>query len=90
MSFGVVQSMIASLKNNSRKKELKHFDRSGMPIKIHNINFEDLLNKEVSPEKLKQIKKGLRTYNKNQNRKAIVVTTTIILALSITIFLALR
>ncbi|MCK7591406.1 hypothetical protein M0G43_12540 [Subsaxibacter sp. CAU 1640] len=87
MSFGIVQWMIISLKNNSRKKELKHFDRSGMPINAPNIHFDELLKKQASKEQLKGIRQKLRKYNARQRTKAIIFTALTVATLVTTVML---
>lgn len=83
MSFGIVQSMIISLKNNSRKKELVHFDRREMPLKPLKGEFNELLKRKATPEQLEKIRKDIKRENRIELIKTILI---LIFGLMILIF----
>ena len=60
MLLGSVSAMRTTLKNNSRKKEKKHFIKTG----VHSVSKNKLTDKKASPEQIalirKKIKKGKR------------------------------
>ncbi len=85
MSFGVVQSMIISLRNNSRKKDLVHFERKNFPTKSSEGEFDKLLKRKASPEELKRIRAKI----KKQQRKLLLITIIISSFILLTLILGL-
>ncbi|SDY06081.1 hypothetical protein SAMN05444411_1431 [Lutibacter oricola] len=81
MSFGIVQSMIISMKNNSRKKVLSHFDRKDMPLKGLKGDFNELLKRKATPEQLENIRKEIKRENKIDLIKTIIIMIIAILIL---------
>ncbi len=73
MSFGIVQSMIISMRNNSRKKVLSHFDRREMPLKGLKGDFDVLLKRKATPEQLENIRKEIIRENKIDLIKTIAI-----------------
>lgn len=74
MSFGVVQSMIISMRNNSRKKQAAHFDRQQMPLKDQRSTSSELLNKKASPQQLQKIKAKISSETRAAQIKTILIT----------------
>ncbi len=71
MSFGgSVLAMITSLKNNSRKKNIKsYFEQSGSVFLHSNPHskLDKLLKKKASPEQLEKIKTKIRKERRKTN-----------------------
>lgn len=86
MSFGIVQSMIISLRNNSRKKELIHFDRRSMPLKGLKGEFGELLKRKATPEQLEKIRNKI----KQEERAELIKNIIIILLLSLIIIIGVK
>jgi len=86
MSFGVVQSMITSLRNNSRRKQLTHFDRKGMALKGSIGNFDELLKRKATPEQLAEIREKIKT----EKRKVLIKTIVISIFLLIIIYIGIK
>ncbi len=74
MSFGIVQSMIISLRNNSRRKQAAHFDRQQMPLKDQRSTSSELLNKKASPQQLQKIKAKISSENRSAQIRAFLIT----------------
>ena len=70
MLLGSVQSMITTLKNNSRKKEKSHFNYTGISGKLSKLN-----KKKMSPEKFLQFKTKL----KKEKKRNIIIRLSIFL-----------
>lgn len=79
MSFGVVQAMIISLRNNSRKKQASHFDRQQMPMKDQRHTAEELLQKKATPQQLQRIKAKISAESTKARIQAIVITLSVML-----------
>ena len=86
MSFGIVQSMIISLRNNSRKKELIHFERRSMPLKGTKGEFGELLKRKATPEQLEKIRNKIKREKKAELIKNIII----ILILSLILILGVK
>lgn len=69
MSFGVVQAMIISLRNNSRKKQASHFDRQQMSMKDQRHAAKELLQKKAK----------ISAESKKARIQAIVITGSVML-----------
>jgi hypothetical protein len=83
MSFGVIQSMIISLRNNSRRKELSHFDRRNTPPDPLTGDFDNLLKRKASPEQLENIR---NTIKREKRRELIITIVLAIIGLSIMLY----
>ncbi len=66
--LGSVQSMITTLKNNSRKKEKTHFNNTGVSGSL-----EKLSKKKMTPEELLKFRKDLKKKKKREIIKGLIV-----------------
>jgi hypothetical protein len=81
MGFGGTESaMIASLKNNSRKKEKIHFDRKGITSNGSNEIFTELLKKKATPEQLAEIREKVKAERRKALIKTIILTVILFTA----------
>jgi len=85
MGFGgATAAMIASLKNNNRRKERSRFNGLGKSDK----ESKGLIKKKVSKEALREIRTKIKTENRIVTIKVIVLTTiSIIVVFTLTFFL---
>ena len=84
-----VQTMINSLKNNSRvKNRTRYFDKKVFNTKSSNTKRNKLLDKKASPELIAEIKSEMIKENKKSKIKNwIVVLLSIILSILIIAFI---
>jgi uncharacterized membrane protein YvbJ len=87
-----VQSMINSLKNNSRvKNRTRYFDRKGLSSKSRNSKKNKLLDKKASPELLAEIKREMIEENRKAKIKnRIIVFLSILITILIFVFIQIK
>lgn len=86
------QSMINSLKNNSRvKNRTSYFDRKGLNTKSINSKRNKLLDKKASPEILAEIKREMIEENrKGKIKNRIIILLSILISILIIIFIQIK
>ncbi len=73
--------MIITLRNNSRKKSLVHFDRKGMHIKRKKLYLNKVLKKGATPKQLEQIRKEIKAEKKIELIKTLLFLIIIMTAI---------
>ena len=86
------QSMINSLKNNSRvKNRTRYFDRKGLNTKSSNSKRNKLLDKKASPELLAEIKSEMIEENRKEKIKnRIIILLGILIMILIIVFIQIK
>ena len=79
MSFGVVQTMITSLKNN--RNQLSKHDRFKNAKGHYRNNKTEFNFPEATPEELERIKEKIRRENKQLRRKQLIVLGIVLVIL---------
>jgi hypothetical protein len=87
-----IQTMINSLKNNSRAKSRKrYFDKSQFVGKLINPKRNKLLDKKASPELLAKIKSEMIEENKKAKIKnMIIIILSILVTILIFVFIQIK
>jgi radical SAM superfamily enzyme YgiQ (UPF0313 family) len=75
MSFGVVQTMITSLKNN--KNQLSKYDRFKNAKGHYGNNKTEFNFPKATPEELKLIKEKIQRENKQLRRKQYIIVSVL-------------
>ena len=66
--LGSVQSMITTLKNNSRKKDKTHFNKTGVSGSLEKLN-----KKKMTPEELLKFRNDFKKKKKNETIKGLII-----------------